>query len=157
MGGSIKLEFKLTVFQSYRGRMIIKGCVHRTSFKGYKFQGQQNSSLYKQSKPALNRIPYQDLKNLTYNKILKVWTPTVMFYPNPPKNRKFCSFSLTVHLKDADGLANSEDPDQLPLRLGSSELRMAGKNIDCPDTLKRCSHEKQTAALTLCRYISFTI
>ena len=33
-----KTELKLisAVFQSYRGRMIIKGCVHRTSFKGYK-------------------------------------------------------------------------------------------------------------------------
>ena len=49
--------------------------------------------------------------NFTYSKNSKIWD-TSNNCNNCPKNRKVCCNIALMHPKDADGMANSVDPDQ---------------------------------------------
>ena len=49
--------------------------------------------------------------NIEYHKNSKIWDTSNNCH-NWPKNRKVCCNIALIHPKDADGMANSVDPDQ---------------------------------------------
>ena len=61
----------------------------------------------------LRELIFRDLpsNNISYRKNSKIWD-TSNNCNNCPKNRKVCCNIALMHPKDADGMANSVDPDQ---------------------------------------------
>ena len=55
--------------------------------------------------------PLQLLPNGSYRKNSKIWDTSNNCH-NCPKNRNVCCNIALMHPKDADGMANSVDPDQ---------------------------------------------